>query len=53
MLEAFLEESFLCSEMILAGCLTCLLKMWSPLCGVCLLEAGGVADELVCFFLLW
>ena len=39
MLEAFLEESFLCPEIILTGWLRCLLKMLSLLCGVCLLRS--------------
>lgn len=46
MLEAFLEEVFLCPEIIFTACLICPLKMLDPLCGVCLLEA----DKFVWFF---
>lgn len=52
MLEAFLEEIFLCPKIILTGYLSCPLKQWNPLCGVCLLEAVGVADKFVWLFLL-
>lgn len=46
MLEAFLEEGFLCPEIIFTACLICPLKMLDPLCGVCLLEADGLQTSL-------
>lgn len=46
MLEAFLEEGFLCPEIIFPACLTCPLKLLEPLCGPASEKQMGLQTSL-------